>query len=112
MDNDQTPTAPYPLAAEAAGPEATGSPSPGVWNEHTLKTPASTDPGPRRSRASTMLWGVFLIATGAVCLATGLGAGIDPVMAGIVLLAGLGVLLLLAGLLPRKKHLGQGPAGR
>lgn len=103
MDNDMTPTASLPLTGEPTTRSPASAPSPGVWNAESLAA-ASPAPAQARGRTTTMIWGAFLIAVGAVCLAIGAGLAIDPVMAGIIILAGLGVLLLVAALVPRRRR--------
>lgn len=74
-----------------------------VWTASSLEhEPQSRD---RRGpiRRSTLTWGLILVALGGLLVAFGAGLHIDLVTTGIVLLAGTGVLVLVAALLPHSR---------
>lgn len=57
----------------------------------------------RGVRPMTIVWGLLLAALGAGTIATGLGARLDLALSGIILLAGLGVVLLVLAALPPRR---------
>lgn len=62
-----------------------------------------TDDGGASSRATTVVWGVLLLAMGALATLVGLGVAFDPVLAlvGVLVLAAVG--LLLSALRPPRR---------
>lgn len=62
-----------------------------------------TDDGGAPSRATTVVWGVLLLAMGALATLVGLGVAFDPVLAlvGVLVLAAVG--LLVSALRPPRR---------
>ena len=83
-------------------PEAPSDPD-SVWTASSLEH----EPQPHHKRGhirrSTLTWGLILAALGGLLVAVGAGLHIDLVTTGIVLLAGTGVLVLVAALLPHSR---------
>lgn len=83
-------------------PEAPSDPD-SVWTASSLEH----EPQPHHKRGhirrSTLTWGLILAALGGLLVAFGAGLHIDLVTTGIVLLAGTGVLVLVAALLPHSR---------
>lgn len=83
--------------AEMADPDA-------VWSASTLAS-EPTEPRdldrPRGPRASTVMWGTFLLACGLLTIVLGLGTHISLTVASIVVLAATGLSLLLVALIPQ-----------
>lgn len=83
-------------------PEAPSDPD-SVWTASSLEH----EPQPHHKRGhirrSTLTWGLILAALGGLLIAFGAGLHIDLVTTGIVLLAGTGVLVLVAALLPHSR---------
>ena len=52
----------------------------------------------------TLVWGTILLLVGVLLVVVGLGAPIDLVTTGILLLAGIGAGLLIMALLPRRRR--------
>lgn len=109
---------PTPNSAEEAAPPLPGSPalsgSPAssagsaaetVWSAKTVQRDASA-PTRGRVRTSTLMWGLILLALGGLLIAVGLGARIDLVSAFIVIVGGLGFLLLILALVPKRSRAG------
>ena len=75
----------------------------GVWTSSSLER----EPEPQHKRGpvrrSTLTWGLILLALGGLLIAFGVGLRIDLVTTGIVLLAGTGVLVLVAALIPHSR---------
>lgn len=93
-------------APASAGTATTGSadagsavdPADAVWTASSLEH----EPTARRVRTGTVTWGLILACLGGLLVALGLGARVDLVLTGIVLLAGLGVAIIILALLPRR----------
>lgn len=102
--NDDAFSAEQPSApASAPGPDRTGPRPPGgdaVWSSSSL-TPAP-EQAPRRLRPFTLAWGLALLAAGGLLIAISLGADIDLLTTGVVLLSGLGLALLVLAVLPSR----------
>ena len=95
-------SAPSPDASPASNAPRTG---PGgtdaVW--HGPIAPLDTD-APSGPNPPAIVWGLVLLVVAALLVAVVAGARIDPVTAGIVVLAGLGAALLLVALVPRGRR--------
>lgn len=76
-----------------------------VWSASTLAH-EPTEPRdldrPRGPRATTVMWGTFLLACGLLTIILGLGTHIDLTVVSIVVLAATGLSLLLVALIPQR----------
>ena len=83
-------------------PEAPSDPD-SVWTASSLEREPQPHHKRGQIRRSTLTWGLILAALGGLLIAFGAGLHIDLVTTGIVLLAGTGVLVLVAALLPHSR---------
>lgn len=83
-------------------PEAPSDPD-SVWTASSLEHEPQPHHKRGQIRRSTLTWGLILAALGGLLVAFGAGLHIDLVTTGIVLLAGTGVLVLVAALLPHSR---------
>lgn len=83
-------------------PEAPSDPD-SVWTASSLEHEPQPHHKRGQIRRSTLTWGLILAALGGLLIAFGAGLHIDLVTTGIVLLAGTGVLVLVAALLPHSR---------
>lgn len=100
---------PAPGANSAnATPYASGAAAPGgqgpVWSASTVAPPANDAPQPQTRSTGTLVWGSILVLLGVLLIAVGLGAHVDLVTTSIVVLAGIGAVLLIMALLPRRSR--------
>ena len=75
----------------------------GVWTSSSLEREPESQHKRGPVRRSTLTWGLILLALGGLLIAFGVGLRIDLVTTGIVLLAGTGVLVLVAALIPHSR---------
>ena len=83
-------------------PEAPTDPD-SVWTASSLEREPQPHHKRGQIRRSTLTWGLILAALGGLLIAFGAGLHIDLVTTGIVLLAGTGVLVLVAALIPHSR---------
>ena len=101
-------TMPLP-APQAAGAETASAGSPPtsssgpVWSAGTV-TEQDRPQAPQDIKGSTLLWGAFLLLVGGLLIAAGLGLRFDFTTTAIACLAGLGGLLVVAALIPKKRR--------
>ena len=101
-------TMPLPTSEEAgaetasAGAPPTSSSGP-VWSAGTV-TEQDRPQAPQDIKGSTLLWGAFLLLVGGLLIAAGLGLRFDFTTTAIACLAGLGVLLVVAALIPKGRR--------
>ena len=101
-------TMPLPASQDAgaetasAGSPPTSSSSP-VWSAGTV-TDRDRPQAPQDIKGSTLLWGAFLLLVGGLLIAAGLGLRFDFTTTAIACLAGLGVLLVVAALIPKGRR--------
>ena len=101
-------TMPLPASQDAgaetasAGSPPTSSSSP-VWSAGTV-TEQDRPQAPQDIKGSTLLWGAFLLLVGGLLIAAGLGLRFDFTTTAIACLAGLGVLLVVAALIPKGRR--------
>ena len=101
-------TMPLPASEEAGADTAsadsasTSSSSP-VWSAGTV-TEQDRPQAPQDIKGSTLLWGAFLLLVGGLLIAAGLGLRFDFTTTAIACLAGLGVLLVVAALIPKGRR--------
>ena len=101
-------TMPLPASQDAgaetasAGSPPTSSSSP-VWSAGTV-TDRDRPQAPQDIKGSTLLWGAFLLLVGGLLIAAGLGLRFDFTTTAIACLAGLGGLLVVAALIPKKRR--------
>ena len=91
-----------PAGLTDRSPEAPSDPD-AVWTAGSLGRGPQPHDKRRPIRRSTLTWGLILTALGGLLIAFGVGLHIDLVTTGIVLLAGTGVLVLVAALLPHPR---------
>lgn len=91
-----------PAGLADRSPEAPSDPD-AVWTAGSLGREPQPHDKRRPIRRSTLTWGLILTALGGLLIAFGVGLHIDLVTTGIVLLAGTGVLVLVAALLPHSR---------
>lgn len=102
-------TMPLPASEEAgaeaasAGSAPTSSTSSPVWSAGTV-TDRDRPQKPQDIKGSTLLWGAFLLLVGGLLIAAGLGLRFDFTTTAIACLAGLGVLLVVAALIPKGRR--------
>ena len=101
-------TMPLPASQDAGaetasvGSPPTSSSSP-VWSAGTV-TEQDRPQAPQDIKGSTLLWGAFLLLVGGLLIAAGLGLRFDFTTTAIACLAGLGILLVVAALIPKKRR--------
>ena len=101
-------TMPLPTSEEAgaetasAGSPPTSSSGP-VWSAGTV-TEQDRPQAPQDIKGSTLLWGAFLLLVGGLLIAAGLGLRFDFTTTAIACLAGLGILLVVAALIPKGRR--------
>ena len=101
-------TMPLPTSEEAgaetasAGAPPTSSSGP-VWSAGTVNE-RDRPQAPQDIKGSTLLWGAFLLLVGGLLIAAGLGLRFDSTTTAIACLAGLGVLLVVAALIPKGRR--------
>ena len=101
-------TLPLPASQDAgaerasAGSPPTSSSGP-VWSAGTV-TEQDHPRAPQDIKGSTLLWGAFLLLVGGLLIAAGLGLRFDFTTTAIACLAGLGVLLVAAALIPKGRR--------
>ena len=101
-------TMPLPASQDAGaetasvGSPPTSSSSP-VWSAGTV-TDRDRPQAPQDIKGSTLLWGAFLLLVGGLLIAAGLGLRFDFTTTAIACLAGLGVLLVVAALIPKGRR--------
>jgi hypothetical protein avisC_12712 len=106
-------TMPLPASEEAGADTAsadsasTSSSSP-VWSAGTV-TEHDRPQAPQDIKGSTLLWGAFLLLVGGLLIAAGLGLRFDFTTTAIACLAGLGALLVVAALIPKKRRSSKKP---
>lgn len=104
----QPATMPLPASQDAgaetasAGSPPTSSSGP-VWSAGTV-TEQDRPQAPQDIKGSTLLWGAFLLLVGGLLIAAGLGLRFDFTTTAIACLAGLGVLLVVAALIPKGRR--------
>ena len=102
-------TMPLPASAEAgadtasAGSAPASSASSPVWSAGTVSD-RDRPQAPQDIKGSTLLWGAFLLLVGGLLIAAGLGLRFDFTTTAIACLAGLGALLVVAALIPKKRR--------
>ena len=101
-------TMPLPASQDAgaetasAGSPPTSSSGP-VWSAGTV-TEQDRPQTPQDIKGSTLLWGAFLLLVGGLLIAAGLGLRFDFTTTAIACLAGLGILLVVAALIPKGRR--------
>ena len=101
-------TMPLPASQDAgaetasAGSPPTSSSGP-VWRAGPV-TEQDRPQAPQDIKGSTLLWGAFLLLVGGLLIAAGLGLRFDFTTTAIACLAGLGVLLVVAALIPKGRR--------
>ena len=102
-------TMPLPTSDEAGADKASADSAPAssasspVWSAGTV-TAQDRPQAPQDIKGSTLLWGAFLLLVGGLLIAAGLGLRFDFTTTAIACLAGLGVLLVVAALIPKKRR--------
>ena len=97
-------TVPLPTTEEASAETASASSaSSPVWSAGTV-TEQDRPQAPQDIKGSTLLWGAFLLLVGGLLIAAGLGLRFDFTTTAIACLAGLGVLLVVAALIPKGRR--------
>ena len=100
-------TMPLPTSDEAGADKASADSAPAsstsspVWSAGTV-TEQDRPQAPQDIKGSTLLWGAFLLLIGGLLIAAGLGLRFDFTTTAIACLAGLGGLLVVAALIPKK----------
>ena len=74
-----------------------------MWSAGTV-TEQDRPQAPQDIKGSTLLWGAFLLLVGGLLIAAGLGLRFDFTTTAIACLAGLGGLLVVAALIPKKRR--------
>ena len=91
--------------AVTSADSAPASSEPGtVWSAGTVAGQNQQPQAPRDIRGSTLLWGAFLLLVGGLLIAAGLGLRFDFTTTAIACLAGLGILLVVAALIPKRRR--------
>ena len=107
-ENIDTAETTRPLSATDAVTSADSAPAssePGtVWSAGTVAGQNQQPQAPRDIRGSTLLWGAFLLLVGGLLIAAGLGLRFDFTTTAIACLAGLGILLVVAALIPKRRR--------
>ncbi|WCA43362.1 hypothetical protein [Actinomyces oris] len=102
-------TMPLPASDKAgaetasAGSAPASSASSPVWSAGTV-TEQDRPQAPQDIKGSTLLWGAFLLLVGGLLIAAGLGLRFDFTTTAIACLAGLGALLVVAALIPKRRR--------
>ena len=102
-------TMPLPASQEAGAETASTGSAPAssasspVWSAGTV-TEQDRPQAPQDIKGSTLLWGAFLLLVGGLLIAAGLGLRFDFTTTAIACLAGLGVLLVVAALIPKGRR--------
>ena len=102
-------TMPLPTSDEAGADKASADSAPAsstsspVWSAGTV-TEQDRPQAPQDIKGSTLLWGAFLLLVGGLLIAAGLGLRFDFTTTAIACLAGLGVLLVVAALIPKGRR--------
>lgn len=102
-------TMPLPTSEEAGAETASTGSAPAssasspVWSAGTV-TEQDRPQAPQDIKGSTLLWGAFLLLVGGLLIAAGLGLRFDFTTTAIACLAGLGVLLVVAALIPKGRR--------
>ena len=91
--------------AVTSADSAPASSEPGtVWSAGTVTGQNQQPQAPRDIKGSTLLWGAFLLLVGGLLIAAGLGLRFDFTTTAIACLAGLGILLVVAALIPKRRR--------
>ena len=107
-------TMPLPASQDAGADTASTGSAPAssasspVWSAGTV-TDRDRPQAPQDIKGSTLLWGAFLLLVGGLLIAAGLGLRFDFTTTAIACLAGLGVLLVVAALIPKKRRSSKKP---
>ena len=102
-------TMPLPTSQDASADTASTGSAPAssasspVWSAGTV-TEQDRPQAPQDIKGSTLLWGAFLLLVGGLLIAAGLGLRFDFTTTAIACLAGLGVLLVVAALIPKGRR--------
>ena len=102
-------TMPLPASDKAgaetasAGSAPASSASSPVWSAGTV-TEQDRPQAPQDIKGSALLWGAFLLLVGGLLIAAGLGLRFDFTTTAIACLAGLGALLVVAALIPKRRR--------
>ena len=101
-------TMPLP-ASQDAGAETASAGSPPTASSGPVRsagtvTEQDRPQAPQDIKGSTLLWGAFLLLVGGLLIAAGLGLRFDFTTTAIACLAGLGVLLVVAALIPKGRR--------
>ena len=102
-------TMPLPTSEEAGAEAASADSAPAdstpgpVWSAGTVSD-RDRPQAPQDIKGSTLLWGAFLLLVGGLLIAAGLGLRFDFTTTAIACLAGLGVLLVVAALIPKGRR--------
>ncbi|AMD98264.1 hypothetical protein AXE84_01515 [Actinomyces oris] len=101
-------TMPLPASQDAGAETASASSPPTsssgpVWSAGTVSD-RDRPQAPQDIKGSTLLWGAFLLLVGGLLIAAGLGLRFDFTTTAIACLAGLGVLLVVAALIPKGRR--------
>ena len=102
-------TMPLPTSQDASADTASTGSAPAssasspVWSAGTV-TEQERPQAPQDIKGSTLLWGAFLLLVGGLLIAAGLGLRFDFTTTAIACLAGLGVLLVVAALIPKGRR--------
>ena len=101
-------TMPLPASQDASADTASTGSAPAsssdpVWSAGTV-TEQDRPQAPQDIKGSTLLWGAFLLLVGGLLIAAGLGLRFDFTTTAIACLAGLGVLLVVAALIPKGRR--------
>ena len=88
----------------ASADSAPASPASGpVWSAGTIPGTDRQPQAPQGIKGSTLLWGAFLLFVGGLLIAAGLGLRFDFTATAIACLAGLGILLVVVALIPKRR---------
>lgn len=90
-------------SSTSADPTPASSASSPVWSAGTVTGKDQQPPAPRDIKGSTLLWGAFLLLVGGLLIAAGLGLRFDFTTTAIACLAGLGILLVIVALIPKRR---------
>ena len=102
-------TMPLPASQDAGADTASTGSAPAssasspVWSAGTVSD-RDRPQAPQDIKGSTLLWGAFLLLVGGLLIAAGLGLRFDFTTTAIACLAGLGVLLVVAALIPKGRR--------
>ena len=109
QSESQPVTMPLPASEEAGAKTASADSAPAsstsnpVWSAGTV-TDRDQPQAPQDIKGSTLLWGAFLLLVGGLLIAAGLGLRFDFTTTAIACLAGLGILLVVAALIPKRRR--------